>query len=279
MAWALALPATASAQVLEPAPDLPRLDEISRIVASDDPIDPGEPFDLTVETGYWCGESFCVIRTTSFRYYPKVTTTYLTDPGGGIFTVPVHPQPNGQPTAQTDTVKIDPDDLTGGGAQGSEVSFEVGATALGSGPGAASFGVLIGGSFSVGVDSVSYLTLQAGVRWMGPTGGDPFFPSSPRPSFQDRRHTMVSLGVSRYLWGSVGVSVSGVAAWEVVRGSDYYLKRAYGAAAGVRYRRPLLGKGLVLGLDVLYSDLSEFQRIDSRWRLALSPSVTLNLLG
>lgn len=301
MAWALAIPATASAQVLEPAPDLPPLDEITRIVASEDTIESGAPVDLRIETGYWCGESFCVIKTTSFRFNPEVTTTYKTDLGGGSLTIPVYPKPDGpadgqrdgqrdaerngepvgqttgQPTPRPDTVWIPTLDLAGGGVSESSVSFEFGPAVLGIAPGAVSFGV-IGGSLAVVADSVTYLTLQAGVRWMGPSGGDPFFPDAPRPSFQDRRQTVVSLGISRYWWGSVGVSVSGVAAWEVVRGSDYYLKRAYGATAGVRHRRPLLGRRLVLGLDVIYSDLSEFQRADSRWRLGLSPSITLNVL-
>lgn len=303
-AWALAVPATASAQTLAPAPrlpdaapplapapGLPLLDDLSggpvvRIEASDERIEAGEQVELTIHTGYEIGGSFQPYKTTSVTVNPAVSTTYsygAADLGSGLAAPRVTVLIAGQPTEQPRVVRVlpAPESLVleppeGDSPSESRLSLEVGPAVVGIGPGASSFAVA-GGSLAVVSGSDFYVTLQAGARWMGPSGEDPISPTEPRPAFQDRRQTLVSLGLSHYVWDAVGLSFSGVAAWEVVRGSDYYLKRAYGAAGGVRYRRPVLGRRLVVGLDLLYSDLSEFQRVDSRWRLAISPSVTLNV--
>ncbi|NNF15041.1 MAG: hypothetical protein HKN72_17580 [Gemmatimonadetes bacterium] len=258
---------------------------VVRIEASDERIEAGEQVELTIHTGYEIGGSFQPFKTTSVAVSPAVSTTYeAADLGSGLAAPRVTVLIAGQPTEQPRVVRVlpAPESLVLEPPEGdfpseSSLSLEAGPAVVGIGPGASSFAVA-GGSLAVVSGSDFYVTVQAGARWMGPSGEDPSFPTAPRPAFQDRRQTLVSLGLSHYVWDAVGLSFSGVAAWEVVRGSDYYLKRAYGAAGGVRYRRPVLGRRLVVGLDLLYSDLSEFQRVDSRWRLAISPSVTLNVL-
>ena len=106
MAWALSLPAAASAQDLEPAPVLPPLERAIRIEASADTIKPGEQVVLRIHTGYEILGSFHALKTTSVSVSPAGTTTYsylVTDSGGGADAASVTIHVSGPGAVELDT--------------------------------------------------------------------------------------------------------------------------------------------------------------------------------
>ncbi len=152
---------------------------------------------------------------------------------------------------------------------------------LGVGGGAASS--FVGGmSFAVPAlvvngrkDDGVFITLMGGWFPLDASGDDPLFPDDPRPQFLDRAEAIASLSVSVYPSSDwYGLAFGAIGAWETVRESDLYLQRAYGLTTGgrIRSRNP----DFVFGLDLQFSNLSEFGRSGSRWAIGLVPSFTLS---
>lgn len=116
-----------------------------------------------------------------------------------------------------------------------------------------------------------HLTAQAGWRPSGPSGPDPVLPSDPRPPFQDRSFRTLSLGATVFPADWWGIAASWVGGWEMARDYDQYLNRSLGLAVGPRVRL-LASRRLILGLDLQYAQVSEFELDDPRWRFDVTPA-------
>lgn len=161
------------------------------------------------------------------------------------------------------------------------------------GPGIGSAGVITGpasvivpfvASVSAGWNDEWTVTLRGGLSPADSPGQDPVSPGDPRPAFHSRTLKMVSLGVTVFPTGRWwGGALSYVGAWEMVRGLDYYTKRAYGPAVGPRGRwdfRPwdLVRLRLSGGMDLQYAHVSKYDEPVSEWKFGVTVPVALTLV-
>jgi len=161
------------------------------------------------------------------------------------------------------------------------------------GPGIGSAGVITGAasvivpfvaSVSVGWSDNWTVTLRGGLSPADSPGTDPVSPGDPRPAFHSRTLKMVSLGVTVFPTGRWwGGALSYVGAWEMVRGLDYYTKRAYGPSVGPRGRwdfRPwdLVRLRLSGGVDLQYAHVSAYDEPVPEWKFGVTVPVALTLV-